>query len=152
MGLVCGCWSWSWSWSWSWGWSWSWSWSWGWSWSECGLVSHLLSGLSERRALLPVTPADDGESGHRRSCCCFMVLPPRWLQGRRTGMESGGLLSKGLLGGGGLGWLYRRYEKGPVFRLGLSLNLVPREGLEPSRCHHRRILNPLRLPIPPPRL
>lgn len=30
--------------------------------------------------------------------------------------------------------------------------LVPGEGLEPSQCHHRRILNPLRLPIPPPRL
>ena len=24
-----------------------------------------------------------------------------------------------------------------------------REGVEPSRCHHRRILSPLRLPIPP---
>ena len=28
-------------------------------------------------------------------------------------------------------------------------NLVPREGLEPSRYHYRWILNPLRLPIPP---
>lgn len=27
---------------------------------------------------------------------------------------------------------------------------VGREGVEPSRCHHRRILSPLRLPIPPP--
>ncbi len=26
---------------------------------------------------------------------------------------------------------------------------VGREGVEPSRCHHRRILSPLRLPIPP---
>ncbi|WP_405350609.1 hypothetical protein, partial [Ruminobacter amylophilus] len=25
----------------------------------------------------------------------------------------------------------------------------PEEGLEPSRYHYRRILNPLRLPIPP---
>ena len=25
-----------------------------------------------------------------------------------------------------------------------------RVGLEPTRCHHRRILSPLRLPIPPP--
>ena len=24
-----------------------------------------------------------------------------------------------------------------------------REGVEPSQCHHRRILSPLRLPIPP---
>ena len=30
--------------------------------------------------------------------------------------------------------------------------LVPGEGLEPSQCYHRRILNPLHLPIPPPRL
>jgi hypothetical protein len=31
-----------------------------------------------------------------------------------------------------------------------SLNrLVPEEGLEPSQCCHRRILSPLRLPIPP---
>ena len=29
--------------------------------------------------------------------------------------------------------------------------LVPGEGLEPSQCHHRRILSPLRLPIPPSR-
>ena len=28
--------------------------------------------------------------------------------------------------------------------------LVGREGVEPSRCHHRRILSPQRLPIPPP--
>lgn len=27
---------------------------------------------------------------------------------------------------------------------------VGREGVEPSRCLHRRILSPLRLPIPPP--
>ena len=26
--------------------------------------------------------------------------------------------------------------------------MVPVVGLEPTRCHHRRILNPLRLPIP----
>ncbi len=30
-------------------------------------------------------------------------------------------------------------------------NLVPRGGLEPPRCYQRWILNPLRLPIPPPR-
>ncbi len=29
--------------------------------------------------------------------------------------------------------------------------MVPRVGLEPTRCHHHRILNPARLPIPPPR-
>jgi hypothetical protein len=29
--------------------------------------------------------------------------------------------------------------------------MVPRGGLEPPRCHQRRILNPVRLPIPPPR-
>ncbi len=28
--------------------------------------------------------------------------------------------------------------------------LVGRVGLEPTRCHHRRILSPLRLPVPPP--
>ena len=27
---------------------------------------------------------------------------------------------------------------------------VGREGVEPSQCLHRRILSPLRLPIPPP--
>src|SRR5690606_41793341 len=27
--------------------------------------------------------------------------------------------------------------------------VVPKEGLEPSRCRHRRILSPLRLPVPP---
>ena len=30
--------------------------------------------------------------------------------------------------------------------------MVPREGLEPSRLYRRRILSPLRLPIPPSRL
>ena len=30
-------------------------------------------------------------------------------------------------------------------------NLVPRVGIEPTRCHHHRILNPARLPVPPPR-
>ena len=30
-------------------------------------------------------------------------------------------------------------------------SMVPRVGLEPTRCHHHRILNPARLPIPPPR-
>ena len=29
--------------------------------------------------------------------------------------------------------------------------MVPGERLELSRCFHRRILNPVRLPIPPPR-
>ena len=29
--------------------------------------------------------------------------------------------------------------------------LVPRVGLEPTLCHHNRILSPARLPIPPPR-
>ena len=38
----------------------------------------------------------------------------------------------------------------PHRRVSLS-KLVPRAGLEPARCHQRRILNPLRLPIPPPR-
>ena len=28
--------------------------------------------------------------------------------------------------------------------------MVPGAGLEPARCCHRRILSPLRLPIPPP--
>ena len=30
-----------------------------------------------------------------------------------------------------------------------SLNMVPEDGLEPSRYHYRWILSPLRLPIPP---
>ena len=30
-----------------------------------------------------------------------------------------------------------------------GLRLVPEEGLEPSQYLYRRILNPLRLPIPP---
>jgi hypothetical protein len=29
--------------------------------------------------------------------------------------------------------------------------LVPRAGIEPARCHHRGILSPVRLPIPPSR-
>ena len=29
--------------------------------------------------------------------------------------------------------------------------MVPGGGLEPPQCYHRRILNPLRLPIPPSR-
>ena len=29
--------------------------------------------------------------------------------------------------------------------------MVPRVGLEPTRCHHHRILSPARLPIPPSR-
>jgi hypothetical protein len=33
----------------------------------------------------------------------------------------------------------------------LGRYVVPRVGLEPTRCHHHRILNPARLPIPPPR-
>ena len=28
--------------------------------------------------------------------------------------------------------------------------MVPGAGLEPAQCFHRRILSPLRLPIPPP--
>lgn len=34
---------------------------------------------------------------------------------------------------------------------GIYLELVPRVGLEPTRCHHHRILSPARLPISPPR-
>jgi hypothetical protein len=37
-------------------------------------------------------------------------------------------------------------------RLWTTLALVPRGGIEPPRCFHRRILSPLRLPIPPSRL
>lgn len=33
----------------------------------------------------------------------------------------------------------------------LSNSMVPRVGLEPTRCHHHRILSPARLPIPPSR-
>lgn len=32
----------------------------------------------------------------------------------------------------------------------LTLLMVPGAGLEPARCRHRRILSPVRLPIPPP--
>ena len=31
----------------------------------------------------------------------------------------------------------------------LEICMVPEVGLEPTRCCHRRILSPLRLPIPP---
>ena len=31
------------------------------------------------------------------------------------------------------------------------IELVPRVGIEPTRCHHHRILSPARLPVPPPR-
>ena len=34
--------------------------------------------------------------------------------------------------------------------INIDMLCVGREGVEPSRCHHRRILSPLRLPIPPP--
>ena len=33
----------------------------------------------------------------------------------------------------------------------LNLCLVPRAGIEPARSHPHRILNPARLPVPPPR-
>ncbi len=35
-------------------------------------------------------------------------------------------------------------------RTSLCAFSVGREGVEPSQCLHRRILSPLRLPIPPP--
>ena len=35
--------------------------------------------------------------------------------------------------------------------MGVEGSMVPREGLEPSRYCYRGILNPLCLPIPPPR-
>src|SRR5271154_3583635 len=31
----------------------------------------------------------------------------------------------------------------------ICLTLVPGEGIEPTRCHHHRILSPARLPVPP---
>ena len=30
-----------------------------------------------------------------------------------------------------------------------EINLVPKVGIEPTRCCHHRILNPARLPVPP---
>ena len=33
----------------------------------------------------------------------------------------------------------------------LSVSYIGRVGVEPTQCLHRRILSPLRLPIPPPR-
>ena len=41
---------------------------------------------------------------------------------------------------------------GPFESPVLLVALVPRGGIEPPRCFHRRILSPLRLPIPPSRL
>jgi hypothetical protein len=41
--------------------------------------------------------------------------------------------------------------KAPAIRGRFRFNLVPREGLEPSQYLYRRILSPLRLPIPPSR-
>ena len=32
---------------------------------------------------------------------------------------------------------------------GATDDMVPEVGLEPTRCCHRRILNPVRLPVPP---
>lgn len=40
------------------------------------------------------------------------------------------------------------HQTSPVW----AFTLVPEVGLEPTQCYHRRILNPLRLPIPPLRL
>lgn len=37
-----------------------------------------------------------------------------------------------------------------ILRAGHPELCVGRVGLEPTRCHHRRILSPLRLPVPPP--
>ena len=37
----------------------------------------------------------------------------------------------------------------PLLKRRSTGSLMGREGVEPSRCHHRRILSPLRLPIPP---
>src|SRR6267154_5512093 len=31
----------------------------------------------------------------------------------------------------------------------INMILVPGEGIEPTRCHHHRILSPARLPVPP---
>jgi hypothetical protein len=47
-----------------------------------------------------------------------------------------------VLGGGGVG--------GCLLLRALYL-LVPGAGIEPARCHHRGILSPVRLPIPPSR-
>ena len=42
----------------------------------------------------------------------------------------------------------RRAKRGEFFKLAISY-VVLGEGVEPSRCRHRGILSPVRLPIPP---
>ena len=41
----------------------------------------------------------------------------------------------------------RSYETAVLEQSGISSDVVPVVGLEPTRCRHRRILNPLRLPF-----
>ena len=49
-------------------------------------------------------------------------------------------------------WAYSKTHLNPhICRLFVTVPpQVGRVGLEPTRCHHRRILSPLRLPVPPP--
>ncbi len=41
-------------------------------------------------------------------------------------------------------------QKTPVFLTGVSCHLVPGTGIEPVWYRYRRILSPVRLPVPPP--
>src|SRR5687768_3280274 len=64
----------------------------------------------------------------------------------RSGSEAISSYHWGLLHCLGLGTVSKNTRpaalRNDVYKMG-------REGVEPSRCHHRRILSPLRLPIPP---
>ena len=47
-------------------------------------------------------------------------------------------------------WRYNPNTKGEISLVKSLIYMVPGVGLEPTRCCHRGILSPLRLPISPP--
>src|ERR1700676_842741 len=50
----------------------------------------------------------------------------------------------GILNSTGEPQLLQKFKARPLNKI-----LVPGEGIEPTRCHHHRILSPARLPVPP---
>src|SRR6202166_3940336 len=51
--------------------------------------------------------------------------------------------------GGDLEFDGRAAVAAEIQRTSINMILVPGEGIEPTRCHHHRILSPARLPVPP---
>src|ERR1700677_3019982 len=51
--------------------------------------------------------------------------------------------------GGDLEFDGRAAMAAEIQRWSINVKLVPGEGIEPTRCHHHRILSPARLPVPP---